>query len=219
MSSSPAPGPSWPCGSVSPTWLTHLCPNGLGAHGLSRVPQPRMNPEWAPCAPPSWAWVGGSSLPRSGPSSLAHPVSGPSSLAHPVSGPSSLAHPRVSGPSSLCHPHVSGPSSLCHPHISGPSRLAHPHVSGPSSLCPSSRLRAQQPLPIPTSQGPVLSGLPLPPNACRFVRLQDMVLLAWCAQGRVHLPMIPSLVSVGVHVCVCVHICPEYVMTASWGGE
>ena len=133
MSSSPAPGPSWPCGSVSPTWLTHLCPNGLGAHGLSRVPQPRMNPEWAPCAPPSWAWVGGSSLPRSGPSSLAHPVSGPSSLAHP---------------------HVSGPSSLCHPHVSGPSRLAHPHVSGPSSLCPSSRLRAQQPLPIPTSQGP-----------------------------------------------------------------
>ena len=116
VSSSPAPGPSWPCGSVSPTWLTRLCPNGLGAHGLSRAPQPRTNPEWAPCAPPSWAWVGGSSLPQSGPSSLAHPH---------VSGPSSLCHPHVSGPSSLCHPHVSGPSSLCpSPHLRAQHCLA-----------------------------------------------------------------------------------------------
>lgn len=58
----------------------------------------------------------------------------------------------------------------------------------------------------PVSQGPALSGLPLPPSACLFVLLQDMVLLAWCAQGRVRLPVIPSLGTVGVHVCAHAHM-------------
>ena len=57
----------------------------------------------------------------------------------------------------------------------------------------------------PASQGPALSGLSLPPSTCLFVLLQDMVLLAWCAQGRVRLPVIPSLGTVGVHVCACTH--------------
>ena len=138
---------------------------------------------------------------------------------YPSQGPAALPIPTSQGPGAFAIPTSQGPAAFAIPPSQGPAALPHLHVSGPSRLAPSPCLRAQQPLPIPTSQGPALSGLLLPPNTCRFVQLQDMVLLAWCAQGRVHLPVIPSLVSVGVHVCVCVHICPECVMTASWGGE
>ena len=154
MSSSLTPGLSWPCGSMSPTWLTHLCPSGL------RAP-----------------W--------------------------PFPSPSAEDKPRV-----------------------GASWSCQPLSCAPCGWLLLIMVRARRPLPMPASQGPALSGLPLPPalahfycvsgpstarpapapSACPFLLLQDMLLLAWCAQGRVRLPVIPSLGTVGVHVCVHAHM-------------
>ena len=68
-------------------------------------------------------------------------------------------------------------------HGQGPAAFAHARISGPSTV----RLAPA-------------------PSACPFLLLQDMLLLAWCAQGRVRLPVIPSLGTVGVHVCVHAHM-------------
>ena len=200
---------------MSPTWLTHLCPSGLRAPwpfpSPSAEDKPRVGASWScqplSCAPCGWLLL---IMVRA-----RRPLPMPASQGPALSGlplPPALAH-------FYC---VSGPSTVW-------------PAPAPSACLFLLRLRAQhcpacpcsQRLPVSTaSRGPALSGLPLPPalacfycvsgpstarpapapSACPFLLLQDMLLLAWCAQGRVRLPVIPSLGTVGVHVCVHAHM-------------
>ena len=134
VSSSLAPGPSWLCGSVSPTWLTRLCPNGLRAPWPFPSPpaedEPRVGASWScqllSCAPPGWDWAGGSSLSWSGPGGLCQPR---------VSGPSTVRPAPASQRLPVCTAAGYGAAGMVCPGQSAPSCDSQPWHSGRARVC------------------------------------------------------------------------------------